>query len=176
MNLTLSSLSGFLPTIITTLGYSNARVSLSNFVSPEVNLTPSKMTRLSALMSSFLNAALLTILPSCNRLFTVPPCKSSSSCLSSLPLRFDHVIADAVALVVMLLLNYASDRMQTRGIFVAIVFIINLVGWIILLAIVHNQHARYFACFCITIGGYAAIPLIISWTCKPIHPQSKQAD
>jgi hypothetical protein len=56
--------------------------------------------------------------------------------------------------------------MRSRGIFVVAVFTINTIGWIILLAVVKNQHARYFACFCITIGGYAAIPLIISWTGK----------
>ena len=75
----------------------------------------------------------------------------------------DYGIEDAVALVVMILLNTASDRMRSRGIFVAIVFTISSVGWIILLSVVKNQHARYFACFCITVGGYAAIPLLMSW-------------
>jgi undecaprenyl pyrophosphate phosphatase UppP len=76
----------------------------------------------------------------------------------------------------MILLNAASDRMRSRGIFVVIVFTISAVGWIVLLAVVKNQHARYFACFCITIGGYAAIPLLMSWQCtytplphKPIN-------
>jgi hypothetical protein len=71
--------------------------------------------------------------------------------------------SDAVALVFMLLLNTISDKLRSRGIFVAIVFIINAVGWIILLAVVNDQQVRYFACFCITIGGYAAIPLVMSW-------------
>lgn len=115
MNLTLSSLGGFLPTIIATLGYSNARA----------------------------------------QLFTVPPY--------------------AVALVVMFILNAMSDHLRSRNIFVAIVFTINSIGWIILLAVVSNQHARYFACFCITIGGYAAIPLIMSWTANNNGSQSQRA-
>jgi hypothetical protein len=66
--------------------------------------------------------------------------------------------------------------MRRCGIFVAIVFIINAIGWIILLAVVKNQHARYFACFCITVGGYAAIPLMMSWTgkCHPDHPRGRE--
>ena len=97
-------------------------------------------------------------------LFTVPPCKLSHSVYANRKLFILYWgILDAVALVVMILLNAASDRMRSRGIFVAIVFTISAVGWIILLAVTKNQHARYFACMCITIGGYAAIPLIMSW-------------
>lgn len=65
----------------------------------------------------------------------------------------------AVALVFMTLVSAISDRMRSRGIFVALVFTISSIGWIILLAVVDNNHARYFATFCIVIGGYAAIPL-----------------
>jgi hypothetical protein len=78
----------------------------------------------------------------------------------------DYCIEDASALVVMILLTSASDQMRTRGVFVVIVFTINAIGWIILLTVVKNQHARYFACFCITVGGYVAIPLMMSWTGK----------
>jgi hypothetical protein len=99
MNLTLGSVSGFLPTIIKSLGYSNADA----------------------------------------QLYTVPPY--------------------AVALVFMTSVSAISDRMKSRGPFVILVFTISSVGWIILLTVVGNQHARYFATFCVVIGGYAAIPL-----------------
>jgi hypothetical protein len=99
MNLTLGSVSGFLPTIIKSLGYSNADA----------------------------------------QLYTVPPY--------------------AVALVFMTFVSAISDRMKSRGPFIILVFTISSVGWIILLTVVRNQHARYFATFCVVIGGYAAIPL-----------------
>lgn len=66
----------------------------------------------------------------------------------------------------MLLLNYASDRLHLRGPFIIFVFLINAIGWVLLLAIVNEQHVRYFACFCIVIGGYCTIPLIQSWVCE----------
>lgn len=72
----------------------------------------------------------------------------------------------AVGFVVMLLLNYASDRLRLRGPFIIFVFLINAIGWVLLLAIVNEQHVRYFACFCIVIGGYCTIPLIQSWVCE----------
>jgi hypothetical protein len=53
--------------------------------------------------------------------------------------------------------------MRLRGPFIAAVFLISMVGWIILLKELHNMRARYFGCICIVIGGYNAIPLIMSW-------------
>jgi len=115
MNLTLGSVSGFLPTIVKSLGYSNAQA----------------------------------------QLYSVPPY--------------------AVALVWMTLVSALSDRMKSRGIFVALVFAISSVGWIILLTVVTNNHARYFATFCIVIGGYAAIPLIMAWVSNNSPSQSQRA-
>ncbi|PVF99566.1 MFS general substrate transporter [Serendipita vermifera] len=115
MNLTLGSVSGFLPTIVKSLGYSNADA----------------------------------------QLYTVPPY--------------------AVALVFMTLVAAISDRMRSRGPFVVLVFTISSVGWIILLTVVGNQHARYFATFCVVIGGYAAIPLIMAWVSNNSPSQSQRA-
>jgi len=115
MNCTLGSVSGFLPTIIKSLGYSNANA----------------------------------------QLYTVPPY--------------------AVALVSMLILTSLSDHYRSRGIFVAIVFAISSLGWILLLGVVDNEHLRYFATFCIVIGGYNAIPLIMSWTSNNSPSQSGRA-
>lgn len=115
MNLCLGSVSGFLPTIIASLGFTNAEA----------------------------------------QLYTVPPY--------------------AVAFVVMVIMTSISDRMQSRGIPTAIVFAISTVGWIILLVVEHNVHAKYFATFCIVIGGYCAIPLIMAWTSNNCGSQSQRA-
>lgn len=115
MNLTLGSVSGFLPTIIKGLGYTNADA----------------------------------------QLFTVPPY--------------------AVAFVTMYLLSSASDRTRKRGPFVATVFILSLVGWIILLTVHKNLHARYLGFILIVIGGYCAIPLIMSWVANNTGSESQRA-
>ncbi|WVR06040.1 hypothetical protein IAU60_003068 [Kwoniella sp. DSM 27419] len=87
----------------------------------------------------------------------------------------------AVALVFMLLLTSFSDYKQSRGIPVAVVFIIGLVGWAILLAVpaahvTHSQYsARYFACILIVTAGYTNIPLIISWQSGCTGSQSQRA-
>ncbi|EJD37819.1 MFS general substrate transporter [Auricularia subglabra TFB-10046 SS5] len=115
MNCTLGSVSGFLPTIIKSLGHSNADA----------------------------------------QLYTVPPY--------------------AVALVFMTGMSAISDRLRSRGIFVAIVFTLSALGWLILLVVETNQRARYFATFLTVIGGYAAIPLITSWTSNNTGSQSQRA-
>ncbi|KAJ7826789.1 major facilitator superfamily domain-containing protein [Mycena olivaceomarginata] len=121
MNLCLGSVTGFLPTIVKGLGYSDANA----------------------------------------QLFTVPPY--------------------VVALVFMLLMSTYSDARQTRGILVAIVFGIAIVGWSILLAVpavaptYSDLHARYFGCICIVTAGYANIPLIISWQTGNTASQSQRA-
>ncbi|KAH7096798.1 MFS general substrate transporter [Auriculariales sp. MPI-PUGE-AT-0066] len=115
MNCTLGSVSGFLPTIIKTMGYTNAEA----------------------------------------QLFTVPPY--------------------AVALVFMTVTCAISDRVKARGPFVACVFTLSAIGWLILLTVHENQRARYFATFLTVIGGYAAIPLIMSWTSNNTGSQSQRA-
>ncbi|WWC86436.1 uncharacterized protein L201_001313 [Kwoniella dendrophila CBS 6074] len=87
----------------------------------------------------------------------------------------------AVALVFMLLLTTFSDKKQSRGIPVAVVFVLGLVGWAILLSvpashITHSQYsARYFACCLIVTAGYTNIPLIISWQSGCTGSQSQRA-
>ncbi|GAA5924395.1 uncharacterized protein JCM15063_005628 [Sporobolomyces koalae] len=121
MNLGLGSVSGFLPTIIKGLGYTNARA----------------------------------------QLFSVPPY--------------------AVALVFMLLITTISDRVQSRGIPVMIVFAIGIVGWSILFGIephhasVSHLHVRYFGCICVVVAGYSAIPLIIAWQTSQQATESSKA-
>ncbi|KAI1319395.1 major facilitator superfamily domain-containing protein [Xylariaceae sp. FL0255] len=115
LQLTLSSVGGFFPTIIKSLGYANAAA----------------------------------------QLYTVPPY--------------------AVGFVAMVLINYASDKTHKRGPFVILVFTLNAIGWLILLTVVENEHARYFACFLIIIGAYVSIPLIQSWVSNNTGSQSQRA-
>jgi 4-hydroxybenzoate polyprenyltransferase len=81
----------------------------------------------------------------------------------------------AVSLVFMLLITTYSDRALTRGIPVAIVFIIGAVGWAILMGVspVKASHAmlsvRYFGCFCVVTAGYSAIPLISESWCEVVE-------
>ncbi len=121
VNLGLSSVSGFLPTIIKGLGYTEARA----------------------------------------QLFTVPPY--------------------AVALVFMITLASVSDRVQSRGPFIAGVFCIGLAGWGLLLGIdpagasEGALRARYFACICVVTAGYSAIPLIMAWQSGNCGAESQRA-
>ena len=67
----------------------------------------------------------------------------------------------------MLLLSYFSDRFATRGIPVASVFVLQIIGWAILLAVpaahvTHSElHSRYFGCICVVTSCYCNIPLLL---------------
>lgn len=94
----------------------------------------------------------------------------------------------AVAAIVLVLLSYASDRLQSRGVFLASSSFLGGLGYLyvlltltmavtlpyqytnnlnhanrLLLVVPSNEHVRYFACFCITSGTYTTIGLIIAW-------------
>lgn len=63
-----------------------------------------------------------------------------------------------------LLISTYSDRAQTRGLPVASVFCIAIVGWALLYGIspVHASasalRARYFGCICVVTAGCASLP------------------
>lgn len=101
-----------------------------------------------------------------------------------------------VALVFMLLLTAFSDRTLSRGIPIASVFIIGIVGWSLLQALPasSNYSARYFACICVVTAGYTnvslnepqrlkdhtgwyilKIPLIIAWQAGNTANESQRA-
>ena len=107
INLTLGSIGGFLPTIIKTLGHSNAQA----------------------------------------QLYTVPPYEYAT----------------------------VSDRLPCRGLFVSGVLALTCIGWIILLAVVNNPHAPYFATFLITMGAFTGIPLTLSWVSNNCGNESQRA-
>ncbi|KAI8976613.1 MFS general substrate transporter [Trametes punicea] len=114
-NCALASISAFLPTIITTFGYTNALA----------------------------------------QLLTVPPY--------------------AVAAVYLCLTSYASDRLQSRGLFIAAASALSGVGYVLLLTVPSNNHVRYFATFCITSGTYTTIGVIIAWFAHNLGSETKKA-
>ncbi|KAF7316435.1 MFS general substrate transporter [Mycena indigotica] len=115
LNCALASISAFLPTILTTLGFTKAAA----------------------------------------QLLTVPPY--------------------ALAAVMLVLFCYASDRMQSRGILMSVACTIGGIGYIILLTVHANIHARYFAVFCIVGGTYTTIGLIIAWYAHNMGSETKRA-
>jgi len=115
LNNALSAISAFLPTIITTFGFTNALA----------------------------------------QLLTVPPY--------------------AVAAIVLTSFSYASDRLQSRGIFMSVASGISGIGYLLLLTVANNNHVRYFATFCIVSGTYTTIGLIIAWYAHNLGSETKRA-
>ncbi|KAI0918640.1 hypothetical protein AcV5_002573 [Taiwanofungus camphoratus] len=114
-NCALASISAFLPTIITSFGYTSARA----------------------------------------QLLTVPPY--------------------AAAAVFLCLTSWCSDRLQSRGLFVAAVSALGGIGYVLLLTVPYNNHIRYFAVFCITAGTYTIIGIIIAWFSHNLGSETKKA-
>ncbi|KAG7448801.1 MFS general substrate transporter [Guyanagaster necrorhizus] len=81
----------------------------------------------------------------------------------------------AVSAVVLTLFSYASDRLQTRGCFMAVASTIGAIGYLLLLTVSSNNHVRYFATFCITSGTYTTIGLIIAWFAHNLGSETKRA-
>jgi len=81
----------------------------------------------------------------------------------------------AVAAVVLGLTSWTSDRLQSRGIPIALSCFVGGVGYLILLFVPTNLHARYFATFCITSGTYTSIGLIIAWFAHNLGSETKKA-
>ena len=71
----------------------------------------------------------------------------------------------AVAAVVMYTCAYISDRIQSRGLFIIGANATCGIGYVLLLAVENNIHARYFATFLIAGGCFTSIELILAW-CK----------
>ncbi|KAJ7911235.1 MFS general substrate transporter, partial [Mycena leptocephala] len=61
------------------------------------------------------------------------------------------------AAVLMFSFSWTSDRLQSRGIFMAIACLISGIGYVLLLAVPGNAHVRYFAVFRIVSGTYTTI-------------------
>ncbi|KAJ7085978.1 MFS general substrate transporter [Mycena crocata] len=61
-----------------------------------------------------------------------------------------------VAAIMLVSFSFASDRLQSRGIFMAVASVISSVGYLLLLT-ASDVHMRYFAVFCIVSGTYTTI-------------------
>ncbi|KAF9466736.1 major facilitator superfamily domain-containing protein [Collybia nuda] len=81
----------------------------------------------------------------------------------------------AVTTVVILAVSFVSDKLQSRGIFVAIFTSIAGIGYLLLLTVHSNNHIRYFATFCITSGTYTSISIIIAWFAHNLGSETKKA-
>ncbi|RPD61293.1 MFS general substrate transporter [Lentinus tigrinus ALCF2SS1-6] len=81
----------------------------------------------------------------------------------------------AVAAVFLCLNSYVSDRLQSRGPFVAYVSAVAAIGYVLLLAVPSNNHVRYFATFCIVSGTYTTIGVIIAWFAHNLGSETKKA-
>jgi len=81
----------------------------------------------------------------------------------------------AVAAIVLTMFSYASDRLQSRGPFVAAASIIGGIGYVLLITVSTNVHVKYFATFCITSGTYSIIGVTIAWFTHNLGSETKKA-
>ncbi|KAL1679582.1 major facilitator superfamily domain-containing protein [Schizophyllum commune] len=81
----------------------------------------------------------------------------------------------AVAASVLTLLSIASDRLQSRGTFMAGASALGGVGYALLLSVHDNNRVKYFAAFCICSGTYTTIGIIIAWYAHNLGSESKKA-
>ncbi|KAF9077414.1 major facilitator superfamily domain-containing protein [Rhodocollybia butyracea] len=81
----------------------------------------------------------------------------------------------AVAAAVLALSSWTSDKLQSRGIPIALAASVGGVGYLILLVVPTNLHVRYFATFCITSGTYPCISLITTWFAHNLGSETKKA-
>ncbi|KAG9313643.1 major facilitator superfamily domain-containing protein [Chiua virens] len=81
----------------------------------------------------------------------------------------------AVAAIVLCGAAYFTDRFQTRGLVISSACFLGAIGYLIVLVVPTNPHARYFAVFCITSGTYTAIGIVIAWFAHNLGSESKRA-
>ncbi|KAF5310733.1 hypothetical protein D9619_007895 [Psilocybe cf. subviscida] len=80
-----------------------------------------------------------------------------------------------VSAIVMVSFSFSSDRVQNRGLFMVVSSAIGGIGYLLLILVPHNNHARYFATFCITSGTYTTIGLVIAWFGHNLGSETKKA-
>ncbi|KAJ7202358.1 MFS general substrate transporter [Mycena pura] len=87
---------------------------------------------------------------------------SISAFLPTILASFGFIPPYAVAAIMLVSFSIASNRMQTRGIFRFAACTTAGIGYVILLAVPSNVHARYFAVFCIVSGTYTTIGCLLT--------------
>ncbi|KAJ7677974.1 major facilitator superfamily domain-containing protein [Mycena polygramma] len=100
---------------------------------------------------------------------------SVSAFLPTIITTFGFIPPYAVAAILLLSFSFTSDRLQSRGIFMVIASLISGVGYVLLLAVPFNVHARYFAVFCVVSGTYTTIGLILAWFAHNLGSETKRA-
>ena len=78
------------------------------------------------------------------------------------------------AFVTVLACAYASDRLRTRGAFIAAGTIIGAIGYIMLIA-ARNNATRYAGTFLVAIGVFQGSPMVIGWTSNNLAPHYVRA-
>ncbi|KAJ4982846.1 hypothetical protein SVAN01_11666 [Stagonosporopsis vannaccii] len=69
---------------------------------------------------------------------------------------------------------YASDRLRTRGAFIAAGTVVGAVGYIMLIA-ASNNATRYAGTFLVAIGVFQGSPMVIGWTSNNLAPHYVRA-
>jgi hypothetical protein len=147
MNLTLGSVSGFLPTI-----------SKFYFESPAheeqiLTLNYSQGSRIHRSTSSALHRSSVRCRPCCHGHARRHLRQAANSRVRRQPSRVPFCRSNTIL---------PSDSIPAAS-----VFIIGIVGWVLLLTIspvkasASHLHIRYFGCICIVTAGYCAIPIIM---------------
>jgi len=62
-----------------------------------------------------------------------------------------------------MLIAYLSDRLRHRFLFTLFPICVSITGFTILLSVHNNLHLEYAALFLVTMGTYAAMPVVVCW-------------
>ncbi|KAI0066926.1 MFS general substrate transporter [Artomyces pyxidatus] len=81
----------------------------------------------------------------------------------------------AVTAVVITATSWCSDRLLSRGLFIAATSAVGGIGYLLLLTVPDNAHVRYFATFCIVSGTYTTIGITIAWYAHNLGSETKRA-
>ncbi|TVY16003.1 MFS transporter prlL [Lachnellula arida] len=69
----------------------------------------------------------------------------------------------AAAFAFAMVISFASDYAKHRFLFTIIPICVSIAGFAILLTVHHDRHLEYAALFLVTMGTYAAMPVIVCW-------------
>ncbi|KAJ8115725.1 hypothetical protein OPT61_g2699 [Boeremia exigua] len=78
------------------------------------------------------------------------------------------------AFLTVLACAYFSDRLKTRGAFIAAGTVIGAIGYVLLLA-ARNNATRYAGTFLVAIGVFQGSPMVIGWTSNNLAPHYVRA-
>ncbi|KAJ7088578.1 MFS general substrate transporter [Mycena epipterygia] len=79
-----------------------------------------------------------------------------------------------VAAIILVPCSFVSDRLQSRGLFMAVAGTISGISYVLMLTVPFNVHVRYLAVFFI-VGGTYMISLIVPWFAHNLGSETKRA-